>query len=164
MNVSFDKDAKRLRIMRRIDEVDRRILALLEHDGRISNKKLANAVGVSQSTCLERVRRLERAGVVRGYHACIAPEFRRARFEVWATIRLLGLPVTTQRSLYDLIAASAYVVAVVQMTGAFDFLIHFACEEASAWRAFCGELSSIGVCADRLSFGVVTEDLAREGR
>ena len=161
--MSSDESRVVLDLRKRIDEIDRIILVELERDGRISNKNLATAAGVSQSTCLERVRKLERAGAIRGYHARIAPECTLARFEVWATIRLLDLPVATQQKLHDLIASSNFVVTMVQLAGAFDYLIRFSCDDAAEWRRFCGRLSSIGVQIDRLSFAVVTERLASDG-
>ncbi|MBV9537756.1 MAG: Lrp/AsnC family transcriptional regulator [Acidisphaera sp.] len=52
-----------------LDAIDRRILAELQHDGRITNVELARRAGISAPPCLRRVRRLEQAGVIRGYHA-----------------------------------------------------------------------------------------------
>lgn len=52
-----------------IDEIDRKILRCLQRDGRISNTDLAQAVGLSPSPCLRRVRLLEEAGVIQGYSA-----------------------------------------------------------------------------------------------
>lgn len=158
--MSSDESRVVVDLRKRIDEIDRIILVELERDGRISNKNLARSAGVSQSTCLERVRKLERAGIIRGYHARIAPECTLARFEVWATIRLLDLPVAVQCKLHTLIASSDWVVSMVQLSGAFDYIIRFACEDANDWRTFCGEMASIGVQADRLSFAVVTDRLA----
>jgi len=54
------------------DPVDRRILQRLRADGRVSNSDLAQAVGLSPSACLRRVRRLEERGVIRGYTAVLA--------------------------------------------------------------------------------------------
>src|SRR6201990_2065912 len=56
-----------------IDEVDRRILILLHRDARMPNSALADAVGIAQSTCHGRVRRLHELGVIRGYPADSAP-------------------------------------------------------------------------------------------
>ena len=55
--------------MTNLDRTDRAIVALLQHDSRLSNKELAARVGIAQSTCSERVRRLERSGVFAGFHA-----------------------------------------------------------------------------------------------
>ncbi len=52
-----------------LDAIDRRILAELQDDGRITNVELARRAGISAPACLRRVRRLEEAGVIKGYHA-----------------------------------------------------------------------------------------------
>jgi DNA-binding Lrp family transcriptional regulator len=56
-----------------LDAVDRQILAELQRDGRMTNVELAKRVGLSAPPCLRRVRRLEEAGVIRGYHADLDP-------------------------------------------------------------------------------------------
>ena len=53
----------------KLDAVDRRILACLQAEGRVTNVRLARLVGISPPTCLRRVRALEDTGYVRGYHA-----------------------------------------------------------------------------------------------
>ncbi len=57
--------------MMKLDRQDRRILALLQQEGRISNQELADRVGLSPSPCLRRVRALEEAGVIQGYRALL---------------------------------------------------------------------------------------------
>lgn len=56
-----------------LDGIDRLILAALQDDGRMTNVALAEHAGISAPPCLRRVRRLERAGVIRGYHADTDP-------------------------------------------------------------------------------------------
>jgi Lrp/AsnC family transcriptional regulator, leucine-responsive regulatory protein len=56
-----------------IDEIDRRILSVLQEDGRITNQDLADRVGLSPSPCLRRVRHLESAGIVSHYVALLDP-------------------------------------------------------------------------------------------
>ena len=53
----------------KLDDIDRRIIKTLQDDGRITNVKLAEGVGISAPPCLRRVRALEKANVIRGYHA-----------------------------------------------------------------------------------------------
>jgi len=57
-----------------MDAIDRRILAELQADGRMTNVELARRAGISAPPCLRRVRRLEEAGVIRGYHANTDPQ------------------------------------------------------------------------------------------
>ncbi|MFO3797046.1 MAG: Lrp/AsnC family transcriptional regulator, partial [Anaerolineales bacterium] len=56
-----------------LDRIDRKILRELQHDGRLPNATLASRVGLSQSACHARVRRLEQASVIQGYHARLDP-------------------------------------------------------------------------------------------
>lgn len=56
-----------------IDAIDRRILLELQSDGRMTNVELARRAGISAPPCLRRVRRLEEAGIIRGYHADTDP-------------------------------------------------------------------------------------------
>jgi len=58
----------------KIDRYDRRILELLQEDGRISNQDLAERIGLSPSPCLRRVRALEEAGIIVGYRAMVSAE------------------------------------------------------------------------------------------
>ena len=62
--------------MRRVklDRIDLQILSDLQADGRMTNVELARRAGISAPPCLRRVRALEGAGYIRGYHADIAPE------------------------------------------------------------------------------------------
>ena len=64
----------------RLDEIDRKILAELQADGRMTNVELAKRVGISAPPCLRRVRTLEESGYIRGYHADV--DARELGFEV----------------------------------------------------------------------------------
>ena len=56
------------------DKTDRKILAILQEDGRLTNQEVAERVNLSPSPCLRRIKRLEEAGVIRQYVALLAPE------------------------------------------------------------------------------------------
>jgi Lrp/AsnC family leucine-responsive transcriptional regulator len=56
-----------------LDRYDRRILEVLQQEGRISNQELADRIGLSPSPCLRRVRALEEAGIIAGYRALLDP-------------------------------------------------------------------------------------------
>ncbi|MEA2250328.1 MAG: hypothetical protein QOG70_570, partial [Solirubrobacteraceae bacterium] len=71
-----------------MDRTDRAIIDELRHDARLSNVELAERVNLSPSPCLRRVRVLERAGVIRGYHADIDPAAVGRGFEVEVMIEL----------------------------------------------------------------------------
>jgi Lrp/AsnC family transcriptional regulator, leucine-responsive regulatory protein len=73
------------------DETDRRILRVLRQDARITNADLAERVGLSPSPCLRRVRRLEEAGVIRGYGARVDPAA-----EGWTMTALVSVRLSRQ--------------------------------------------------------------------
>ena len=72
----------------RLDGTDRAILQVLADDARISNKELADRVGIAQSTCLARVRALRESGVIRGFHADIDPRALGHDLQAMIAIRL----------------------------------------------------------------------------
>lgn len=80
----------------RLDPIDRKILAELQADGRMTNVELAKRVGISAPPCLRRVRTLEEAGYIRGYHANV--DARALGFEV-AVFAMVGLQGQAQADL-----------------------------------------------------------------
>ena len=80
----------------RLDAIDRKILAELQADGRMTNVELARRVGISAPPCLRRVRTLEEAGFIRGYHADVDP--RSLGFEV-QVFAMVGLESQAQQEL-----------------------------------------------------------------
>ncbi len=71
---------------RALDRIDLKILACLQENARISYVDLANQVGLSTTPCLERVKRLERNGVIKGYKALLNPKYLRANLLVFVEI------------------------------------------------------------------------------
>ncbi len=71
---AIDDADERLGEPKLLDAIDRRIITELQADGRMTNVELARRAGISAPPCLRRVRRLEQAGVVRGYHADTDPQ------------------------------------------------------------------------------------------
>ncbi|MFC6686952.1 Lrp/AsnC family transcriptional regulator [Jhaorihella thermophila] len=80
----------------RLDPIDRKILAELQADGRMTNVELAKRVGISAPPCLRRVRTLEEAGLIRGYHADV--NARELGFEV-QVFAMVGLDSQAQAEL-----------------------------------------------------------------
>ena len=72
----------------RLDEIDNRILEAMLHNARISNAALAKIVGLSESATLERVRRLEKSGVIMGYVTRVDPQYLGHKVTALVTIRL----------------------------------------------------------------------------
>ena len=108
----------------RLDRTDFGILEALQDNARLSNKELAAMVGVSPSTCLERVRRLRSQNVIRGFSADTDPKAMGIDAQALVAIRLdkhaQASPEALKRSLLEL----PEVRAVYVLAGVDDFLIH----------------------------------------
>ena len=123
----------------RLDATDRAILCALTEDARVSNKDLAERVGVAQSTCLARVRALRRHGVIRGYHADVDPRALGHDLQAMIAIRLQP---DARRAIGDFAVALSRrpeVLEVYFVAGANDFLVHVATSSTDELRRFVGE-------------------------
>lgn len=120
--------------VRRLDRIDRAIVALLQNNARTSNKEVAASVGVAPSTALERTRRLEADGVLRGYHAEVDPEAMGVRLQalVSVSLRQHARPLVEAFEAHAL--ALPEVVQVFHTTGAADFLVHVAVRDTEHLR------------------------------
>ncbi|HCD55354.1 MAG TPA: AsnC family transcriptional regulator, partial [Halieaceae bacterium] len=74
--------------LQNLNRTDRRLLRLLQQDARTSYAELARQVGLSTTPCKERIKRLEREGIIRGYQAILDPEQLDAGLVVFVQIRL----------------------------------------------------------------------------
>lgn len=119
-----------------IDRIDRQILALLQNDARISNKELAAKVGLAPSSCLTRVRRLEAAGAIRGYHADVDPKVYGATLEALIAVRLEKHARNSIAAFERHVETLAEVRGAFHVTGANDYLVHVAVRDADHLRHF----------------------------
>ena len=119
-----------------LDDVDRRLLALLERDGRLPNNALAAAVGIAPSTCLARVRLLRESGVIRGFHADIDPAALGRGLRAMVAVRMQPGSRQQLAAFARHIAARPEILDVYFLAGADDFLVHVAVRDTEALRAF----------------------------
>jgi DNA-binding Lrp family transcriptional regulator len=119
-----------------LDRIDRAIIDALQNNARLSNKELASSVGLAPSSCLARVRRLTEAGVLRGFHADVAPRTVGVGLEAMTAVRLTQHVQDNFRSFFEHAISLPEVVAVYQVAGADDFLIHVAVRDADHLRDF----------------------------
>ena len=106
------------------DRTDAEIIALLQNDGRISNKALAAAVGIAPSTCSERVQRLHDAGVFRGFHADVDPAALGIGLQALVIVRLRRHSEDLVNRFWDHIDGMPEVKAAYHTSGGNDFLCH----------------------------------------
>lgn len=119
-----------------LDRIDREILGVLANDARVTNKDLAAEVGLSQSACLERVRRLHEAGVVLGTHAEIDPAAFGIGVQAMVAVQLKrhtrGAVARFEQSAMGL----PQVVALYHTTGSNDYLAQVVAQDMEHLRDF----------------------------
>ena len=108
------------------DRIDRELLRALQKNARISNKRLAELVGLAPSTCLERVRRLMERGVIRGFHADVDPARIGRPVEALIAVRLQVHNREQIDHFHEHVLALPDVLSVSHLTGADDYLLHVA--------------------------------------
>ena len=103
-----------------LDDTDRRLLAVLLEDARISQRGLAQRIGVAQGTITNRLRRLEELGVIKGYTVLLEPETIGWTMTVITGLRIeKGSMINVQQN----IAADPRVFAVYDVTGDYDSMV-----------------------------------------
>jgi DNA-binding Lrp family transcriptional regulator len=120
----------------KLDRIDRRILRDLQADGRMTNVDLARRAGISAPPCLRRVRALEEAGYIRGYHADVNAEMLGYGVTVFAHVGLASQAETDLRSFEALIATWPEVREANMLAGETDFLLKIVAEDWDAYQKF----------------------------
>ena len=121
-----------------LDRIDLKILAALQHDGRATMQELAVKAGLSARASLERVRRLEAAGIIAGYRAVIDLARLSRPINVFAEIVLAKH--AQQAQVERRLAAIEEVVECWEVTGATDYLARFVCPDIAAYEALTARL------------------------
>ena len=124
--------------MRRIklDRIDRRILRDLQNNGRMTNVELAKRAGISAPPCLRRVRALEEAGFIRGYHADLNPEALGFGVTVFAQVGLSSQAEVDLKAFEDLVTEWPLVRECHMLAGEMDFLLKVVAEDWDAYQRF----------------------------
>ena len=121
-----------------IDRIDLKILQALQHDGRLSNLKLAEQVALSPTAVLARVQRLHRGGYILGYEARLDPLKLGAGMMVFVEVLL----DRTTPNVFDAFKAAVQVYPEIMechmVAGGFDYLIKIRLPDMAAYRAFAG--------------------------
>ena len=119
-----------------MDALDYAILSHLQADGRLTNAELAERVRLSPSACLRRVRTLEAAGVIAGYHAVVDPTALDRGFQVLVYTTLLVRNRETIAAFEDAVVGLEEVVECHRMFGDPDYVIRVAVADVEAYERF----------------------------
>ena len=120
----------------KLDRIDRHILRLLQAEGRITNIELARRIGISPPPCLRRVRTLEAAGLIRGYHADLVPEALGFAVTVFAQIGLASQAETDLKAFEALAASWSEVREAHMLAGETDFLLKIVAPDWDSYQRF----------------------------
>lgn len=121
--------------MANIDSTDARILAQLQSDARQTNKALAEAVGVAPSTCLDRVRELERSGVISGYSAEVDPAALGRPVQAMVAVRLRPKTSEVVDGFVEAMWELPETLSVTLVTGIEDALVHLSVPSVDVLRS-----------------------------
>ena len=120
----------------KLDAIDRRILHDLQADGRITNVELARRAGISAPPCLRRVRVLEEAGYIRGYHAELEPKHLGFNVTVFAQVGLSSQAEPDLEAFEVLVRGWPEVRECHMLAGETDFLLKVVAEDWDAYQRF----------------------------
>ncbi|WP_263435149.1 MULTISPECIES: Lrp/AsnC family transcriptional regulator [Pacificimonas] len=125
------------------DEIDIEILRRLQQDGRMTNVELAQQVGLTAPPCLRRVRALEEAGAIRGYHADLDAELLGYSITVFAMVSLKSQAESDLKAFEDYVAGLPPVRECHMLNGEIDFILKIVARDLRSFQEFLtGSLTS----------------------
>ncbi len=133
---------------RRLDETDRRMLDVLQREGRITNAELAARVNLSPAPCLRRLQRLESEGVITGYTARIEPRRVELGLQAFVRIQLEKHDARTIERFSQRVLRWNEVVACYALTGDLDYLLQVYVADLDDFSRFMNKVFAAGVVAD----------------
>jgi len=122
--------------MATLDSIDRKLLAELQAEGRVTNVDLAKRVGLTAPPCLRRVRGLEVAGVIRGYHADLDPSKLGFAITVFAMVSLRSQAEEDLRAFEDHIKTLPEVRECHMLNGEIDFILKIVSHDLQSFQEF----------------------------
>ncbi|MEK7437967.1 MAG: Lrp/AsnC family transcriptional regulator [Pseudomonadota bacterium] len=106
-----------------LDKTDRKILAILQNDGRITNAELAKRIGLSPSACLRRVQRIEESGVISAYVALVQQEAVGRPSSIFVEVTLKSQSEESLRAFERAVVTCPDIMECYLMSGDADYLI-----------------------------------------
>ncbi|PSL15733.1 AsnC family transcriptional regulator [Marinobacterium halophilum] len=125
---------------KKIDRIDRNILTILQQEGRISYTELAERVGLSTTPCMERVKRLERDGIITGYRATVDPEMLNYNLLVFVEIALSYQSPDAFERFSRAVRTLPYILECHLVSGDADYLLKARLHDMSQYRELLGDM------------------------
>jgi DNA-binding Lrp family transcriptional regulator len=155
--ISSNVEKWSLPISPKLDQIDIRILTALQSDARITNQKLAETVGLSPSPCLQRVKKLEKAGLIGPYLARIDLDRICRNVTVIATVTLKTHEHKDFGAFEAAVRDLPEVVECYKVSGSFDYFLRFVCPDLAVYHALSESLLKTGPGISQISSHVVLD-------
>jgi Lrp/AsnC family transcriptional regulator, regulator of ectoine-degradation genes len=147
----------------KLDSIDLRILDAVQRDGRITKLKLAETVGLSPTPCWLRLRKLEQAGLIAGYHARLAPR----KIAPFATVIVEVTLANHRQADFDrferAIAACPEVIACWSVGGGVDYFLKVMARDIDAYQRLIDRMLADNIGIDRYFTYIVTRSIKDDG-
>lgn len=147
--------------MTKLDRIDLRILSVLQQHGRITKQKLANEVNLSVSPCWVRLKRLEEAGIIDGYHAEVQLEKLASFSIVLVEISLKHHASEDFQRFEDAINEAPHVIDCYATGGGMDYLLKVIARDIDHYQALIDEMLEQNIGIDRYFTYIVTKTVKR---
>jgi DNA-binding Lrp family transcriptional regulator len=145
-----------------VDAIDRKILALLQEDGRLTVTELAARVGLSVSPCHRRLRELERSGVIRGYRAVVNPDAVGLTFQALVFVTMRQEDRDTLLSFEAAVAGIPNVVQAQRLFGDPDYLLRIVTADLAAYQRLEDDTLSALPGVQRLNSTLVMKQIVND--
>ena len=145
-----------------MDAIDRKILALLQADGRLTITELASRVGLSVSPCHRRLRELERSGAITGYRAVVDPNALGLTFEALVFVTMRQEDRDTLLGFEKAVAAVPHVVQAQRLFGDPDYLLRIVTEDLGAYQRLEDDVLAALPGVQRLNSTLVMKQIVND--
>ena len=118
----------------KLDQIDRKVLEILQNNAKITNAQLSKEIGLSPAPTLERVKKLEQAGIIKSYHAQLDADKVGLGVSTFVQISLVGHRKSVTESFVEKIHAIPEVIECHHITGTGDFLLKVISKDISTYQ------------------------------
>lgn len=145
-------------MIKTLDNTDKRILSRIQNDGRISIVDLADAVNLSKSPCLQRLRRLEREGYIMRYRAELDPKKVANGHLVYVQVKLEKTTRQHLEAFNEAVLGVPQILGCHMMSGGYDYLLKIRTKDMTSYRELLGDvISELPSVVQTLTFPVIEE-------
>ncbi|GAB4364056.1 MAG: Lrp/AsnC family transcriptional regulator [Oricola sp.] len=149
--------------MLRLDDRDIKILSILSREGRISKTELARRINLSPTPCWERLKRLEQAGVIQGYHARISLKSIASHVVVFVVVELESHRAEAFQAFEKAVGLYDEIVGCWALGGGYDYLMQVIARDINSYQRLMDDLLERKASMARYFTYIVTKDVKSGG-